>query len=78
VKDSFLGELRDMRYLDLMKLIRGEYIIIFCTLAKNGLSFPTKALINSRANSFIFINTTFLKYLSLFFKLILYLLKTPL
>jgi hypothetical protein len=67
-----------MRYLDLTKLIGGEYMIIFCTLAKNRLSFPTKALIDSEANSFVFIDTTFLKYLSPFFKSILRSLKSPL
>ncbi|PQE16370.1 retrovirus poly protein [Rutstroemia sp. NJR-2017a BVV2] len=71
------SRLRDIRYLDLTKLIGGEYIITFCTLAKNGLSFPTRALIDSEANSFAFIDTTFLKYLSPFFKPILHLLKTP-
>jgi hypothetical protein len=75
VKDSFLGRLRDIRYLDLTKLIDRKYIIISCTLAKNKLSFPTKALIDLRANSFVFINTTFFKYLLSFFKPILYLLK---
>jgi hypothetical protein len=78
VKDSFLGGLRDMRYLDLTKLIGGEYITISCTLVKNGLFFPTKALIDSGANSFVFIDITFLKHLSPFFKPILYLLKTSL
>jgi hypothetical protein len=65
-----------MRYLNLTKLMGGEYIIIFCILAKNRLSFPTKALIDSRANSFVFIDTTFLKYLSPFFKPILHSLKS--
>jgi hypothetical protein len=78
VKDSFLGRLRDMRYLDLTKLMGGEYITMFCTLTKNGLSFPTKALIDSGANSFVFIDATFLKHLSPFFKPILYSLKTSL
>jgi hypothetical protein len=78
VKDSFLGRLRDIRYLDLTKLIDGEYITTSCTLAKNELSFPTKALIDSGANSFAFIDTTFLKYLLPFFKPILYSLKSPL
>jgi hypothetical protein len=78
VKDSFLGRLRDIRYLDLTKLIGGEHITIFCTLAKNRLSFPTKALIDSEANGFVFIDVTFLKYLLPFFKPILYSLKTPL
>jgi hypothetical protein len=67
-----------MRYLDLTKLMGGEYITTFCTLAKNGLSFPTKALIDSEANSFVFIDTTFLKHLSPFFKPILCSLKSPL
>ncbi|PQE31888.1 retrovirus protein [Rutstroemia sp. NJR-2017a WRK4] len=66
-----------MRYLDITKLIGGEHMTTFCTLAKNGLSFPTKALIDSGANSFVFIDTTFLKYLSPFFKPILRSLKTP-
>ncbi|PQE32165.1 gag polymerase env protein [Rutstroemia sp. NJR-2017a WRK4] len=66
-----------MRYLDVTKLMGGEYMTTFCTLAKNGLSFPTKALIDSRANSFIFIDATFLKHLSPFFKPILCSLKTP-
>jgi hypothetical protein len=78
MKNSFLSRLRDIRYLNLIKLIGREYIIISYTLAKNGLSFLTKALIDSEANSFIFIDTIFLKYLLSFFKLILYLLKTPL
>jgi hypothetical protein len=78
MKDFFLGKLRDMRYLDLTKLIGGEHITIFCILAKNGFSFPTKALIDLGANSFVFIDITFLKYLSPFFKPILCLLKTPL
>jgi hypothetical protein len=76
MKDSFLDGLRDMRYLDLTKLIGGEHIIIFCILAKNGFFFPTKALIDLGANSFVFIDTTFFKYLSPFFKPILYSLKS--
>jgi hypothetical protein len=78
MKDSFLGRLRDMRYLDLTKLMGGEYITMSCILAKNGLSFPTKALIDLGANGFVFIDVTFLKYLLPFFKPILCLLKTPL
>jgi hypothetical protein len=78
VKDFFLGKLRDMRYLNLIKLIGGEYITIFYILIKNRLSFLTKALIDSQANSFVFIDTIFLKYLLPFFKPILYSLKTPL
>jgi hypothetical protein len=78
VKNSFLGRLRDIRYLDLMKLIEGKYIIISYTLAKNRLSFSTKVLIDLEVNSFVFIDAIFLKYLSSFFKSILYSLKTPL
>jgi hypothetical protein len=78
VKDFFLGKLRDIRYLDLIKLIGREYITIFCILVKNEFFFLIKTLIDLRANSFVFIDTTFLKYLLSFFKSILYLLKTPL
>jgi hypothetical protein len=53
-----------------------EYITMFYILAKNGLSFPTKALIDLGANSFVFIDITFLKYLSSFFKPILCSLKS--
>jgi hypothetical protein len=67
-----------MRYLDLTKLIGGEHMTTFCTLAKNRLSFPTKTLIDSGANGFAFIDTTFLKHLSPFFKPILHSLKSPL
>jgi hypothetical protein len=50
----------------------------FYTLAKNRLSFLTKALIDLGANSFAFIDTTFLKHLLPFFKPILCSLKSPL
>jgi hypothetical protein len=56
VKDSFLDRLKDIRYLDLTKLIGGKYIIIFYILAKNGLFFSTKTLIDLEANSFAFID----------------------
>jgi hypothetical protein len=76
VKDSFLSKLRDIRYLDLIKLIDREYIIISYILVKNRLFFPIKTFIDLEVNSFVFIDITFLKYLSPFFKSILYLLKS--
>jgi hypothetical protein len=59
---------RDIRYLDLRKLLGGDYIITAYTLAKNGHSYTTKALIDSGANGFALIDKTFLCKLTPFFK----------
>jgi hypothetical protein len=53
-------------------------MISLCILARNGLFFRTYALIDSGANGFAFIDTSFLNYLSPFLKPVLKRLKTPL
>jgi hypothetical protein len=46
---------------DLSKLIRGDSLTLPCIVNSNQLGIKTSALINTRANSFIFINTKFAK-----------------
>jgi hypothetical protein len=67
-----------MRYLDLTTLMGGEHMTLPCTLTKNGLFFQTKALIDSGANGFAFVDASFLKRLSPILKPILKRLKSPL
>ena len=46
---------------DLSKLIRGDSLTLPCMVNSNQLRIKTSALINTRANSFIFIDTEFAK-----------------
>ena len=62
---------RDIRYLNLTKLLGGESLITRTTLTRNSLSYNLPTLLDSRANSYYFIDSSFLKSLSFFFKLII-------
>jgi len=57
-----------MRYLDLTKLLGGESLTTRATLTRNGLSYKLPALLDSGANGYCFIDSSFLKSLSFFLK----------
>ncbi|EKD12347.1 hypothetical protein MBM_09522 [Drepanopeziza brunnea f. sp. 'multigermtubi' MB_m1] len=65
------GNLRDMRYFDLTKLLGGKTMTIFVTLIKNGFSYKVSALLDSRANGYALIDLALLKSLSFFLKLLI-------
>jgi hypothetical protein len=46
---------------DLTKLVGGIALTLPCTISNNGLGIQTQTLINTRANSFIFINSKLAK-----------------
>ncbi|EKD12066.1 polymerase [Drepanopeziza brunnea f. sp. 'multigermtubi' MB_m1] len=48
--ETLLSQFRDMRYLDLTKLLGGKTMIIPVTFTKNGLSYKVFALLDSKAN----------------------------
>ena len=57
-EDSFLGELGvDLSGINLTQLMGGTHLTISYTLSNNGYGVVTRALIDSRANGFVFINT---------------------
>jgi hypothetical protein len=47
----------DLVEIDLICLIGGDTLIISCTISINGLGIKSSSLINTRANSYAFINT---------------------
>jgi hypothetical protein len=44
--------------INLLNLIRGSPLIVLCTLAKNKIGINLNILVDTRANRFVFINTT--------------------
>ena len=59
---------RDMRYLDLRKLLGGQALTTRIALSKNGASYDIPALLDSGANGYCFIDHSLLKSLSYFLK----------
>ena len=68
-KASFLGVLRDMRNLDLTKLLGGDSLTTRVTLTSNGLSYKVSALLDTGANGYALIDSGLLKSLSPFLKI---------
>ena len=55
--------------INLSRLIRGKHFIVLYTLLKNKYKITLSTLINSRANSFVFINTVYVNNISTFLNL---------
>jgi hypothetical protein len=47
----------------------GRHFIVLCTLSKNRYGITLSALINSRANGFVFMDTTYINNISIFLNL---------
>ena len=62
---------------DLSQLIRGSAFTLPYTVSNNRLGIKTSALINIRANGFVFVNTKFAKTACQFLSLEKQLLRTP-
>ena len=59
-KDSFLGKFGvNLREIDLGQLIGRQHLTILCKLSRNRYSIQTKALTDTRANGFAFIDTLY-------------------
>ena len=57
-ENSFLKIISiDLYELNLSKILKKNTFTIFCILSKNRLKIKTRTLINTKANSFIFLNT---------------------
>jgi hypothetical protein len=56
--------------IDLSQLIGGRHFIVLCTLSKNRYRITLSALIDSRANSFAFIDTAYVNDIATFLNLI--------
>ena len=63
--------------LSLSRLIRGKALTQPCTINKNRLSIKLSALINSRANRYIFINTEIAKQISRKIRILIQTLEKP-
>ena len=49
----------DIQEINLSNLIKGSSLTVLCTLAKNRIEVDFNILADTRANRFVFINTTF-------------------
>jgi len=47
----------DLYKLDLSKVLRGDPLTYLCTISQNRISIKNRALINTRANGFVFVNS---------------------
>jgi hypothetical protein len=55
--------------INLSRLIKGRHFIVLYTLLKNKYRITLSALINSRANGFVFINTAYINNILMFLNL---------
>ena len=75
-KVSFLGMIKDMRYLNVSKLLGREHLTMEVLLLWNGFAYQVQALIDSGANGYALIQDTLLSKLSSFLKPCIYKLPT--